>query len=139
MGKHKGGKGGIIINVSSVAGLGPVGGYCPIYASTKHALLGFSHCLMEDNNFEMTGVKFIVLCPGATVTPMVKDGIEKMTRFPETLETVGKMFENITVQGPEKVADTLAEALKDQSNGEAIWLSLNGTSQKIEMASYFQH
>lgn len=89
----------MIINVSSVAALGPVGGYCPIYASTKYALLGFSRCLMEEINLEMTGVKIIVLCPGATITPMVKDGVEKMTRFPETLEKVGKLFENISVQG----------------------------------------
>lgn len=40
MGKHKGGKGGIIINIASLAGLGcfPI---CPTYSSSKYAVVGF--------------------------------------------------------------------------------------------------
>lgn len=44
MGKHKGGKGGTIINISSMAGLAPVI-YYPIYAATKHAIVGLTNSL----------------------------------------------------------------------------------------------
>ncbi|XP_024936996.1 15-hydroxyprostaglandin dehydrogenase [NAD(+)] isoform X2 [Cephus cinctus] len=44
MGKHKGGAGGTIVNISSVAGL--VGfPEMPIYVATKHAVIGFSQAL----------------------------------------------------------------------------------------------
>lgn len=41
MGKDTGGKGGVIVNVSSVAGLQASPNY-PIYSATKHAIVGFS-------------------------------------------------------------------------------------------------
>lgn len=41
MGRDTGGKGGVIINVSSVAGLQALPNY-PIYSATKHAIVGFS-------------------------------------------------------------------------------------------------
>lgn len=44
MGKHRGGKGGTIINISSMAGLAPVI-YYPIYAATKHAIVGLTNSL----------------------------------------------------------------------------------------------
>lgn len=44
MGKHRGGKGGTIINISSMAGLAPAV-YYPIYAATKHAIVGFTNSL----------------------------------------------------------------------------------------------
>jgi 15-hydroxyprostaglandin dehydrogenase (NAD) len=41
MGKEKGGKGGVVVNISSIAGLE---GYstCPIYVATKHAVIGLT-------------------------------------------------------------------------------------------------
>lgn len=44
MGKHRGGKGGTIVNISSLAGLTPVI-YYPIYAATKHAIVGLTNSL----------------------------------------------------------------------------------------------
>lgn len=41
MGKDTGGKGGVIVNVSSIAGLQAIPN-CPIYSTTKHAIIGFS-------------------------------------------------------------------------------------------------
>jgi 15-hydroxyprostaglandin dehydrogenase (NAD) len=41
MGKDKGGKGGVMVNISSIAGFGPAAG-CPIYVATKHAVIGLT-------------------------------------------------------------------------------------------------
>lgn len=41
MGKHKGGKGGTIINMSSIAGLQSTP-LAPIYAGTQFAIVGFT-------------------------------------------------------------------------------------------------
>jgi 15-hydroxyprostaglandin dehydrogenase (NAD) len=41
MGKDKGGKGGVVVNMASLAGLVPVAG-CPVYVATKHAVIGLT-------------------------------------------------------------------------------------------------
>jgi len=40
MGKHKGGKGGTILNMASMAGVTSVGLF-PVYSSSKYAVIGF--------------------------------------------------------------------------------------------------
>jgi 15-hydroxyprostaglandin dehydrogenase (NAD) len=41
MGKDEGGKGGVVLNMASIAGLGPFA-YSPVYVATKHAVIGFT-------------------------------------------------------------------------------------------------
>jgi len=41
MGKHKGGKGGTILNMASIAGVTSTGLF-PVYSSSKYAVIGFS-------------------------------------------------------------------------------------------------
>jgi 15-hydroxyprostaglandin dehydrogenase (NAD) len=41
MGKDEGGKGGVVVNMASVAGLEPFELF-PIYAATKHAVIGLT-------------------------------------------------------------------------------------------------
>jgi 15-hydroxyprostaglandin dehydrogenase (NAD) len=41
MGKDEGGKGGVVVNISSIVGLAPFPG-APIYAATKHAVIGLN-------------------------------------------------------------------------------------------------
>jgi 15-hydroxyprostaglandin dehydrogenase (NAD) len=41
MGKDKGGKGGVVVNMASIAGLAPFAVF-PVYVTTKHAVIGLS-------------------------------------------------------------------------------------------------
>jgi 15-hydroxyprostaglandin dehydrogenase (NAD) len=41
MGKDEGGKGGVLVNISSTLGLVPYDGF-PVYVATKHAIIGFT-------------------------------------------------------------------------------------------------
>lgn len=43
MGIDKGGRGGIVINVSSIVGLDPIF-TTPAYAASKHGILGLTRC-----------------------------------------------------------------------------------------------
>ena len=65
----KGGDGGQVINISSVAGKEGFGG-ASAYSASKFALVGFSESLREEGVEDR--VKVSVICPGYVDTPMVK-------------------------------------------------------------------
>jgi 15-hydroxyprostaglandin dehydrogenase (NAD) len=44
MGKDEGGKGGVVINMASIAGLEAVAPF-PLYSATKHAVIGLTRSL----------------------------------------------------------------------------------------------
>jgi NAD(P)-dependent dehydrogenase (short-subunit alcohol dehydrogenase family) len=41
MGKDKGGKGGVVVNIASIVGMAPLAG-SPVYVATKHAVIGLT-------------------------------------------------------------------------------------------------
>jgi short-subunit dehydrogenase len=57
---------GVIINVSSTAGIQPVP-YMAVYAASKAFVLSFSEALWAEQR--RNGVRVVGLCPGATETP----------------------------------------------------------------------
>lgn len=66
---EKGGKGGIICNISSMLGLD--GSFCiPTYTATKHALVGYAMALSDKRIEHKYGVKFVTICPGFTDTKL---------------------------------------------------------------------
>lgn len=91
MRKDQGMRGGTIVNIASIAALGARFVF-PLYAGSKHAVLGFTRslkvvlreirvpfrfhnciCLIFQNDkfLEETGVKFIAICPGITDTALI--------------------------------------------------------------------
>ncbi|XP_011882530.1 PREDICTED: 15-hydroxyprostaglandin dehydrogenase [NAD(+)]-like [Vollenhovia emeryi] len=70
MGKHKGGKGGTIVNIASAAGLIPFA-VCPIYSSSKYAVVGFGANL--EKFYDKTGVRILTICPSFTATAITVD------------------------------------------------------------------
>ncbi|KYN09729.1 PREDICTED: 15-hydroxyprostaglandin dehydrogenase [NAD(+)]-like [Trachymyrmex cornetzi] len=120
MGKHKGGKGGVIVNISSMAALEP-GYFLPIYTASKCAVLGFSQSLasMYDN----TGVRVIIMCPGATATPLITNISNKIydsIRPIRTDEIVA--MENMPKQTPDNVALAVLNLIQQGKNG-VTWIS----------------
>lgn len=72
MGKHKKGRGGIIINVASIYGLQSAWA-CPIYCGTKHFIIGLNRCFSNEYYEKLTGVKVLTICPGVTDTEMISE------------------------------------------------------------------
>lgn len=101
MQKDSGGKGGVIVNISSVAGLYSLS-QLPVYSATKHAVVSFSRSfavrygssrnvahsysqlhacrhlismviLQQPYHYERTGVRIIVLCPELSQMSNVKN------------------------------------------------------------------
>ncbi|XP_003398335.1 15-hydroxyprostaglandin dehydrogenase [NAD(+)] [Bombus terrestris] len=124
MGKHRGGKGGTIINISSMAGLAPAV-YYPIYAATKHAIVGFTNSLALSYN--ETGVRMMLVCPGRTNTPLTTNlynfenphlNFINVNRALMCLRTSGN-------QPPECVAKAIIRLIEKEKNG-AICLVHDG-------------
>ncbi|CAH0723085.1 unnamed protein product, partial [Brenthis ino] len=68
----KGGKGGTIINISSIYGY-RVDQFLPVYQASKFAVLGFTKSLGHTYNFNRTGVRVVAICPGFTKTQLVEN------------------------------------------------------------------
>lgn len=67
--------GGRILNVASLAGLGPVPGF-GVYAATKAGVLSFSVSLQGDLQLAGLPIRVHVICPDASDTRMVRDVVD---------------------------------------------------------------
>ncbi|XP_047988192.1 15-hydroxyprostaglandin dehydrogenase [NAD(+)]-like [Leguminivora glycinivorella] len=94
----EGGKGGTVINISSIAGLSQ-SPLIPIYFATKSAVLQFSNCIGKEEYFAQTGVRVVTVCFGATATELVSP------------TKLGSLDKNVT---PKFVSDVLEEKLHIQ-------------------------
>ncbi|EFN76881.1 15-hydroxyprostaglandin dehydrogenase [NAD+] [Harpegnathos saltator] len=104
MGKHKGGKGGLIINIASVAGLS-ASYIVPICSATKHAVVGLSQTVAYC--YHNTGVRIVTLCPGFTATSIVISSLDNVV-----LDFVKpKISEKYAPFGPAQAKDNVSRAL----------------------------
>ena len=71
-----GARGGQILNVSSLAGLGPVPGFA-VYSATKAAVLSFTVALEGDLQNAGLPIRTHVICPDASDTRMVRDVVHE--------------------------------------------------------------
>ncbi|XP_050448611.1 15-hydroxyprostaglandin dehydrogenase [NAD(+)]-like [Cataglyphis hispanica] len=120
MGKHKGGKGGLIVNISSVCGLlaYPL---APVYTASKHAVLGFSQSLA--GLYDKTGVRVLIMCPGITKTKLVEDLFNKSVHFVDAQYV--RQFPSIfgtMYQSADNVALAMIDLIQKGKNGDA-WVS----------------
>ncbi|XP_059613069.1 alcohol dehydrogenase 1-like [Phlebotomus argentipes] len=94
------GKGGVILNIASIAGLEPFG-MAPTYCATKHGVIAFTRAM--DHKRDFLGIRFLSLCPGTTDTDLYNNcfklafmptkGLEDTVRsllVLQTCEDVGK-------------------------------------------------
>ncbi|XP_043077876.1 15-hydroxyprostaglandin dehydrogenase [NAD(+)] [Puntigrus tetrazona] len=122
MKKENGGNGGVIINVSSMAGLGPLP-ITPIYTATKHGVVGFSRAMAAVSKMANYGVRINILCPWFVKTNLLSTmsseehtgSFFSLRGFAETLMQSRGCLE----------ADVVAKAflvlVKDESkNGDAL-------------------
>lgn len=74
--KYRSDREGVVVNVSSVSGLERFQAF-PIYAGTKHAVIGLTRAWGMDTHYSRTKIRFLALCPGVTDTPLLHDCLER--------------------------------------------------------------
>ncbi|CAH2234368.1 jg5358 [Pararge aegeria aegeria] len=123
MRKDEGGKGGVIMNMSSIAAL-YIDPLLPIYFGTKSYVLQFSSCLGLPDYYNRTGVRVVAICFGATNTSLLSQA--KLGHFDKVIEksmvdTICKQHQS---QKVESAAQGVVDALKRGESG-STWLAIN--------------
>lgn len=129
MKKENGGQGGVIVNVASLAGLGPLPS-APIYTATKHGVVGFCRALSMASQLASYGVRINVLCPTFARTSLIDTfHSEELTGQFFNLKAVSEsLMEKFPPVEVEDVAKAFLLLVKDESlNGAVLAVQNNGT------------
>ncbi|XP_011496897.1 PREDICTED: 15-hydroxyprostaglandin dehydrogenase [NAD(+)]-like [Ceratosolen solmsi marchali] len=125
MGKHRDGRGGILINIAEHMDI-KFTAQLPVYNATKQAIIGLSQSLAASCNTKRTGVRVITLCPGLTETALTIDSPNKLLSRVMKADFV-KNLEQLTIQTPYVVAQGLMSILRTCESG-SVWVIENGHS-----------
>ena len=115
MQKDSGGKGGVIVNISSVAGLHSLSQF-PVYSATKHAVVSFSRSFSQPYHYQRTGVRIIVMCPELT-QPVTMENLSN--NFPEE-EIIQRYCGRV-----DSIAHGVIYVIRCAQNG-SVWISEDG-------------
>jgi NAD(P)-dependent dehydrogenase (short-subunit alcohol dehydrogenase family) len=105
------GRGGVIVATASLAGIVPFA-LDPIYALTKHAVVGFMRSLAP--TVEDDGIAVHAICPGLTDTPIMGDETREMLRAAE-----------FPLMAPEQIAEAVVAAATAPTTG-TCWVCQPG-------------
>ncbi|KAG5876845.1 hypothetical protein JTB14_002901 [Gonioctena quinquepunctata] len=119
MGRQTGGKGGFIINISSILGLQPCH-LSPIYSGTKHFGIGFSRSMGDKYFYDKSKVKVVTLCPG--ITDSSKERIGTLIEIKEKSAECPCSIPNLPSQDPTEIGKGILTMLEDAENG-SVWVS----------------
>ncbi|XP_018583931.1 15-hydroxyprostaglandin dehydrogenase [NAD(+)] [Scleropages formosus] len=130
MKKESGGQGGVIVNVASVAGLGPLLS-TPVYTATKHGVVGFSRAIAEVSKVCDYGVRVNVLCPSFTNTAILSNIEDDRTtgQFARLKDISKKMLQDAGVLDVSEVAEGFLQLVTDEGkNGSVLMVTKAGTA-----------
>ncbi|CAB3234592.1 unnamed protein product [Arctia plantaginis] len=123
MRKDREGKGGTIINISSIVGLYQ-SRLLPVYSATKSAVLQFSNCLGMEPHYSRSGVRVLTLCFGCTDTSLF-DSSKLGTIDKESHEQMMGSLSKLPFQKPESAVEGLIHAFKHGASA-STWLVTSG-------------
>ncbi|KAJ3662673.1 hypothetical protein Zmor_007011 [Zophobas morio] len=118
--KYKSGDEGVIVNISSIAGV-KESNHVPIYCATKFAVIGLSKSFGHIFHYNRTKVKILVLCPGVTETPLISD-IHGKSLGPPYEEAMNSHLGDLPIQKPENVAVAMVNIIKNAQTG-TVWIA----------------
>ncbi|XP_060652203.1 alcohol dehydrogenase 1-like isoform X1 [Drosophila nasuta] len=127
MDKSKGGRGGMIVNISSVAGIEPTP-IMSVYSASKHGVTAFTRCLAGPF-FASSGVSFVTVCPGMTATTLINNMEDRtIYKFDIPPELDANKMKRQSVQ---VCAKNIVKVVQQAKNGSA-WLLDVGELKEIE-------
>ncbi|KAL2094776.1 hypothetical protein ACEWY4_009495 [Coilia grayii] len=128
MKKENGGRGGVIINIASLAGLGPFP-TCPVYTATKYGVVGFSRAMAMASVAAGYGVRINMLCPTFVRTALLNTLKleEQCGQFQKLLEVNKTFLESFGILEVSDVVKAFENLVLDESqNGAAVIVKTEG-------------
>lgn len=126
MHKKKGGRGGTVINISSVAALCQKSPTLFVYFGTKSAVLQFSNCIGKEEYYSSTDVRVLTICFGATDTSI----FDQFQSFDEDVNAaLVQLADYYPKQKPEFAGKELVEVFKRGDSG-STWVINNSQPAK---------
>ncbi|XP_069573734.1 15-hydroxyprostaglandin dehydrogenase [NAD(+)] [Brachyistius frenatus] len=120
MSQLSGGRGGVIVNTASLAGVGPLPS-CPVYTASKHGVVGFTRAMAAASAASGYGIRVNVLCPGFVQTDLITTIPDKLGQFSHLVDATQQIVEKIGIITASEVAECLLELVTDETkNGEAL-------------------
>ncbi|XP_027886887.1 15-hydroxyprostaglandin dehydrogenase [NAD(+)]-like [Xiphophorus couchianus] len=128
MNQLSGGRGGVIINTASMAGIGPLLS-CPSYTASKFGVVGFTRAMAAASEASGYGIRFNAVCPGFVQTDLITNIPVRLGQFSNLAAATHKL---VDVMGTIAVSDVAAAALEllidDTKNGEALLVLQSGAT-----------
>ncbi|XP_040005709.1 15-hydroxyprostaglandin dehydrogenase [NAD(+)] [Xiphias gladius] len=126
MNKLTGGRGGVIVNTASMAGLGPLMS-CPVYTATKHGVVGFTRAMAAASTVSGYGIRVNALCPSFVQTELSSTITSKLGQFSHLAAATQQCIEKTRILSVSEVAESLLELVTDETkNGEALMVFPKG-------------
>ncbi|KAM9348667.1 15-hydroxyprostaglandin dehydrogenase [NAD(+)]-like [Symphorus nematophorus] len=126
MSKSKGGRGGVIVNTASMAGLGPLLS-CPVYTATKHGVIGFTRAMALASPALGYGTRFNALCPGFVQTDLFSAIPTKLGPYSNLADANQQLIDHIGIIHVSEVAESFLMLVTDETkNGEALLVTPKG-------------
>ncbi|XP_047235338.1 15-hydroxyprostaglandin dehydrogenase [NAD(+)] [Girardinichthys multiradiatus] len=120
MNKLSGGKGGVIINTASLAGIGPFLS-CPTYTATKFGVVGFTRAMAAASDASGYGTRFNAVCPGFVKTELMTNIPVRLGQFSNLADATRNLIQVMGTLTVSDVAEAILELLTDETkNGEAL-------------------
>jgi NAD(P)-dependent dehydrogenase (short-subunit alcohol dehydrogenase family) len=107
------GEGGVIVNVSSEAGIVAVPGQV-IYNVSKAGLIMLTKCITVDHAKE--GIRAVTVCPGTTWTPLVEEAIAGAPDPAEHERVLASSRPANRLGRPEEIASAIVYAASEQAS-----------------------
>lgn len=97
---------GVVVNVASMGGMLAMP-FSPVYAATKHGVLGFSRSLGMLSSTE--GLRVNCICPSFTETKLVMENMEASPMFDAVVRSQGPLL------SPDLIAEGIVRLVEDDS------------------------
>ncbi|XP_059207597.1 15-hydroxyprostaglandin dehydrogenase [NAD(+)]-like isoform X2 [Centropristis striata] len=136
MSKLSGGRGGVIVNTASVAGIGPLLS-CPVYTATKHGVVGFTRAMAEASTASGYGIRFNAICPSFVQTELFSGPLSRLGQFIHLAPAIHAFADKIGLLNVSEVAEALLELVTDETkNGQALMVTPRG-KEFVAFPSHF--
>ncbi|XP_076273566.1 15-hydroxyprostaglandin dehydrogenase [NAD(+)]-like [Rhynchophorus ferrugineus] len=131
--QYKSGPEGLIVNISSIAGVSPLA-MIPIYVGTKFAVHGMTLSWGDSYHYNRTKVRVVGVCPGVTDTPLIQlmSGRNLGPVYQECL----KDLTNYPIQAPGQMANRMIQIIKNAPSGTMWIVEGNSLPFKFELPNY---